>query len=60
MARRNLSNTQIGCIILLWVFLCYMLLTSSVKIDFRVIFSIIASGVIVFIPVYKNIKRRNE
>ena len=34
--------------------LCYLLLTRAAKIDFMVIFSIIASGIIVFVPLYKK------
>ncbi|MCD7931723.1 MAG: hypothetical protein LUE98_12440 [Tannerellaceae bacterium] len=59
MARRKLSNSQIACIILLWGALCYLLLTHAV-LDFTTIFSIIASGIIVFVPIYKNIRDRNE
>jgi hypothetical protein len=58
MARRRITNSQAVCIILLWILLCYMLLAYSEEIDFRVIFSIIASAVIVFVPLYKNIKKQ--
>ncbi|MDL2277668.1 hypothetical protein LJC57_03655 [Parabacteroides sp. OttesenSCG-928-G07] len=58
MARRKISNTQAVCITLLWGVLCYMLLTYSETIDFNVIFAIIASAIIVFIPLYKS--RRNR
>lgn len=44
------------CLILLWVGLCVVLLTSR-KIDFMVVFSIIASGIIVFVPLYKKYKQ---
>lgn len=60
MARRKITNSQAVCIILLWVVLCYMLLAYSEKIDFMVIFSLVASAIIVFVPLYKNIKRRNR
>ncbi|MCC8096291.1 MAG: hypothetical protein LIP05_13635 [Tannerellaceae bacterium] len=60
MARRKISNSQIVCIVLLWGILCYMLLAYSEKIDFNVIFTLVASGIIVFVPIYKNVKRRNE
>ncbi len=58
MARRKITNSQAICIILLWIVLCYMLLTYSKEIDFMVIFSIIASAIIIFVPLYKN--RRNK
>ncbi|MCD7978365.1 MAG: hypothetical protein LUG51_14915 [Tannerellaceae bacterium] len=60
MARRKISNSQIICMTLLWGILCYMLLAYSEKIDFQVIFTLVASGIIIFVPIYKNIKRRNE
>lgn len=57
MARRKITNTQAVCIILLWGFLVYILLTSTKAIDFMTVFSIVASGIIVFVPLYKNRKR---
>ncbi|MDR3268869.1 MAG: hypothetical protein LBT83_07370 [Tannerella sp.] len=57
MARRKITKTQIVCIILLWGILCYMLLMYSKRIDFYTIFVIVTSGVIVFVPIYKNRKR---
>lgn len=59
MARRKISNTQAVCIILLWVILCYMLLAYSETIDFNVIFAIIASAIIVFVPLYKS-RRKSD
>jgi hypothetical protein len=58
MARRKITNSQAVCILLLWIVCCYMLLAYSEKIDFMVIFSIVASAVIVFVPLYKNLKKR--
>ncbi len=58
MARRKITNSQAVCITLLWIVLCYMLLAYSKEIDFMVIFSIIASAIIVFVPLYKN--RKNQ
>ena len=57
MAKRKMSDTQIVCIILLWVLLCYLLLRYSVRIDTYVIFVIIVSGVLVFVPIYKSRRR---
>lgn len=59
MARRKLTDSQIICLILLWGVLAYMLIRYSKVIDFSVIFILIASGIIVFVPIYKN-KRKNE
>ncbi|MDR2120097.1 MAG: hypothetical protein LBP64_04390 [Tannerella sp.] len=60
MARRKITNTQAVCIILLWSILCYMLLTYSATIDFYTIFIIITSGIIVFVPLWKNRKRAGD
>ena len=51
----NTSNViRFGFIIVLWLVLCYLLLTRSAKIDFMVIFTIITSGIIIFVPLYKK------
>jgi hypothetical protein len=46
------------CILLLWVGLCWLLLTRAARIDFMVIFTIVASGIIVFVPLYKKYVRK--
>ncbi len=58
MARRKITNSQAVCIILLWIILCYMLLAYSKEIDFMVIFSIVSSAIIVFVPLYKNLRKQ--
>ncbi len=45
---------RFGFIVVLWITLCYLLITRSPKIDFMMVFSIIASGIIVFVPLYKK------
>ncbi|SEG23319.1 hypothetical protein [Parabacteroides chinchillae] len=60
MARRKITNSQIVCITLLWGVLCYILLAYSKTINFDIIFTLVASAIIVFVPIYKNVKRRNE
>ena len=60
MTKRKLSNSQIVCFILLWGILCYMLLTSSKEITGQTVFAIIASAIIVFVPIYKNVRSRNS
>ena len=59
MARRKLTDSQIVCLVLRWGALAYMLIRYSKVIDFSVIFALIASAIIVFVPIYKN-KRKNE
>lgn len=60
MARRKITNSQIACMTLLWGILCYMLLSYSETINFEVIFTLVASAIIVFVPIYKNVRHRNE
>ncbi len=59
MARRKLTNSQIICLTLLWGFLCYLLLSASKEITGETVFAIIASAIIVFVPIYKNFRGRN-
>ena len=56
--KRPLSKTQIVCIVLLWLALCYIVLTSVERIDGPVIVTILMSAAFVFIPVYKSLKKR--
>ena len=56
MARRKITNSQAVCITLLWGVLCYMLLVYSETINFDVIFALVASAIIVFVPIYKSFK----
>ena len=51
---------RFACILLLWLALCYILLTRAARIDFMVIFAIVASGIIVFVPLYKKYVRRKD
>lgn len=60
MARRKITNSQAACLVLLWGILCYMLLAYSPAINFDVIFALVASAIIVFVPVYKNIRHRKD
>ncbi|MBP3738336.1 MAG: hypothetical protein J6I72_04725 [Muribaculaceae bacterium] len=47
-------------ILLLWFGLCYLLLTRVARIDFMTIFTIVASGIIVFVPLYKKYVRKKD
>ena len=57
MARKKLTPIQMGFIALLWIFLVAFILTNSPKITFTTVISIIMSGIIVFIPIYKSFKK---
>ena len=54
MARRKITNSQAVCITLLWGILCYMMLAYSEKITFDIVFALVASAIIVFVPIYKS------
>ena len=60
MARRKITNSQAVCITLLWGVLCYILLTNSEKITTDLVFTLVASAIIVFVPLYKNFRHRNQ
>ncbi|MDH6535644.1 hypothetical protein D0T51_11155 [Parabacteroides sp. 52] len=60
MARRKITNSQIVCLTLLWGILCYMLLAYSKEINFYTVFTLVASGIIVFVPIYKNKKHQDK
>jgi len=60
MARRKITNSQAVCLTLLWGVLAYMLLVYSEKITFNVIFALVASAIIVFVPIYKNMRNRDQ
>ncbi|KAA6342409.1 hypothetical protein EZS27_009849 [termite gut metagenome] len=57
MKRRPLSKSQMICITLLWAALCYVILTGAKRIDGPVILSIITSAALVFIPIYRSIRK---
>ena len=60
MARRKITNSQAVCLTLLWGVLAYMLLVYSEKITFDVVVAMVASAIIVFVPIYKSFKHRDE
>ena len=58
MANRKISNSQAVCIALLWLVLCFMLLSSAETITWDTVFVLVASSIIVFVPIYKNFRHR--
>ncbi|MDR3267783.1 MAG: hypothetical protein LBT83_01780 [Tannerella sp.] len=58
MARRKITTSQAICIISLWFILCYLMLTYSKNIDFYTVFVIVASAIIVFVPICKSRKNK--
>ena len=60
MRRKPLSLPQIVTLALLWIAICYIILTGSEHIDGPLILSIIISGALVFIPLLKYLKERGK
>ncbi len=58
MARKKLTPIQMGFIALLWVFFVIFIFVYSSEITGPTIVSIIISGIIVFIPIYKSFKKQ--
>lgn len=56
--KRPLSKTQSVCIVLLWGLLCYLMLTTTDRIDDMTLTSLFIGTALVFIPVYKSYKLR--
>lgn len=50
---------RIACITLLWLFLCWLLLCRA-PLSFQTIFAIVASGIVVFVPLYKKHFRKEN
>ncbi len=53
---RRLSKTQSVCIMLLWLALCYWILTGTERIDGPLILMLVLSAALVFIPVLTSFK----
>lgn len=53
------EKIRIGCITTLWVLLCYLLVTTR-PITLWLLFVIAASGIIVFVPLYKKYYKNGE
>lgn len=48
---------RFACLVMLWLALCYLLVKGR-GIDGPVIFAVAASGIIVFVPLYKKYIRK--
>lgn len=58
--RGRLSNAQIIFITFLWLFFLGWLLTSVERVDGMLVIMIMISGALVFIPIAKELKKRNH
>ncbi len=59
MAKRRFTTFNIICFVLLWVTLCYFVIVGR-GFNSWTLFTIITSGIIVFVPIYKSKKREKE
>ncbi|KGN89716.1 hypothetical protein HQ45_06965 [Porphyromonas crevioricanis] len=57
--RKPLSKLQMVCIILLWV-LIVMYILAHAEIDGPLVLSLVISGVLVLVPIYKTIRKRSK
>lgn len=58
-----MTGTQIfrmTCLTLLWLALCYMVVSRSPEITLWTIFVIVCSGIVVFVPLYKKYIRNGR
>ncbi|MCU6772190.1 hypothetical protein OCV82_10725 [Bacteroides cellulolyticus] len=58
--RKPLTNTQCVLLTLFWAALCFVVITSSPRIDGPLIVTLIISGALVFIPIGKSINSRKK
>lgn len=57
---RKLNPFRITCIILLWFLLAYLMIKGHGEINFQVVFALTASGIIIFVPIYKYLRRDRD
>lgn len=50
---------RLSCLVILWLILCYIVVANQ-PFTLRVAFIVIASGIIVFVPVYKKYRRKGK
>lgn len=58
--RKPLTKTQSVILTLFWAALCFVVLTSSPRIDGPLITMLLISGALVFIPIAKSMKTINN
>ena len=57
---RKLNNFNIFCIILLWSFLCYIIITESQIITTELWTYLLLSAGFVFIPIWKHFRDKSK
>lgn len=58
--KRKITKFQAICFTLLWVVLCFLVLTSVKVIDGPVILSLVLSAALVFIPIVKTFNNKRN
>ncbi|MEG1838939.1 MAG: hypothetical protein RSA44_03650 [Bacteroides sp.] len=56
--KKPLAKSQIVCLFLLWIALCYIVIVKTERIDGPVILSLLISGGLVIVPLYKVFKKK--
>lgn len=56
--KKPLSITQSIVLSLLWIAICYLILVGSEQIDGPLILTLVISGALVFIPIFKSTKNK--
>lgn len=56
--KKPVSKSQAICISLLWLILCYFVITKAEQVNGMTITMLLMSGALVFIPIYNSFKRR--
>ena len=54
------NKVRFAFVLALWLLLCYILVTRVPRIDFMTVFTIVASGIIVFVPLYKKYVKNTD
>lgn len=54
------QGIRLSFITLLWLVLCWLLIKSTPVINLQTVFVIVASAIIVFVPIYKKYKRNEK
>lgn len=57
---RKLNNFNIVCIILLWCFLCYLVITENKELAPETWIYMFFSGAFVFIPIWKHYRKKGK
>lgn len=55
---RKLNNFNISCIILLWGFLCYVVITETEEFTAKLALYLFFSAAFVFIPIWKHFRKK--